>query len=273
MATTKVQTVILGVILAAGVLTPLGLQRQAQARLRDRDEALRQQTNQLAQLTADNQRLAGLLARSKSSRALPDNRELLKLRAEVGHLKRSVYEMSIFNSEAPLSAEEKLALLKRQYAGQVTRLKEWLEANPAEKIPELTSLPDQYWTDAVSTLETDDDFARAMSSLRANAELRVLGGLQAAMRQYSRDNNGQFPADLSQLKPYFGSSIPIDDAILQRYAIVAASNLPGELQPGGDWVITQTAPVNAELDLRAAYGLSGGSMADARVTNRWNTAQ
>ena len=78
--------------------------------------------------------------------------------------------------------------------------------------------------------------------LRANAENPILGRLESALQKYTRDNNGQFPTDLSELRPYFKS--PIDDAILQRYEILPASSLVSELQPGGDWVITQKAPVD-----------------------------
>jgi hypothetical protein len=167
----------------------------------------------------------------------------------------------------PQSPEDQLASLKKMYAAQVDRLKQWLEANPSEKIPELQNIQDEAWLYAVESLGMDDNFARAASNLRANAELQVLGELQLALRKYSKDNNGQFPTDLSQLKPYFRS--PIDDAILQRYEILPASNLVPELQPGGDWVITQTSPVNPALDSRNAYDLTHGSFADERVTNRW----
>ena len=119
----------------------------------------------------------------------------------------------------------------------------------------------------LSEIEVDNDFARAASNLRANSEGRVFDILSPALRKYAQANNGQFPAELPQLKPYFQS--PIDDAILQRYEIVPASSLVSELQPGGDWVITQTAPVNPALDLRSAYDLTHGRMADERVTNRW----
>jgi hypothetical protein len=94
--------------------------------------------------------------------------------------------------------------------------------------------------------------------------------LQTAARKYSQENNGQFPTDLSQLKTYFPS--PIDDAILQRYNIVPASTLVSELQPGGDWVITQTAPANPALDWRMAADLTNTRTADDSVTNRWTVA-
>jgi len=267
MVTGKLKAGIVGAIIAVSVLTPLVLQHQAQARLRGQDALFRRQADQLAQLMADNERLARLQAKNSGPR--PDNQlpELLNLRSEVGRLKRTLSEMQQSKAGAPLSPEDKLALLAEKYGKQVARLKEWLAANPAEKIPELASLPDQDWVDAVDTLEKDDNFARAMESLRANAELGVMGKLSAALRSYYKDNNGQFPADLSQLKSYLKS--PIDGVILQRYEIVPSSSLVSELQGVGDWVITQVAPTNPVLDPRFADGLTGGRMADSRVTNRW----
>ena len=91
--------------------------------------------------------------------------------------------------------------------------------------------------------------------------------LRSALQQYAKDNSGQFPTDLSQLKPYFDS--PIYDGILERYTILSASSLVSELRPGGDWVITQKAPVNEEQDWRTATSLTGTKQATTRDTNRW----
>lgn len=269
MAATKLQAGIISAVIVASGVTPLLVQHQAQARLREQDEAWQRQTNQLAQVTAENQRLANLLVQTKNTRPPPNSQllEVLRLRSEVGRLRRNVQEMTSAKAAPPLSPEDQLASMKKMYATQAARLKQWLEANPSEKIPELQNLPDQAWIDTTDTLATDDDFARAARILRANAEHQVLATLGLALRKYARDNNGQFPTDLSELKPYFKS--PIDDAVLQRYEILPASSLVSELQPGGDWVITQKAPVNPALDLREAMDLTGGRMADERVTNRW----
>ena len=269
MATTKLQAGIINAVIVVSVVTPLLVQHHAQARLREQDKAWQLQTNQLAQVNTDNQRLANLLAKAKNIRPLSDNQlpEVLRLRNEIGLLRRSVQEMTSAKTALPLSPEDQLASMKKMYAAQADRLKQWLEANPSEKIPELQNLSDQAWVNAADTLATDDDFARAARILRANAEHRVFEMLGVALRKYARDNNGQFPNDLSELKPYFES--PIDDVILQRYEILPASSLVSELQPGGDWVITQKAPVNPALDLREAMDLNGGRNADERVTNRW----
>jgi RNA polymerase sigma factor (sigma-70 family) len=273
MAATKLKTGVITAVILASVVAPFLVQQAGQARLNEQDETWRRQTKELAQLTADNQRLTSLLDKQRNAQSLPDNqfRELLRLRGEVGRLKNIVQEATSAKSATPQSPEDQLASMRAMYAARVDRLKQWLEANPSEKIPELQHISDETWINAVSRLETDEDFASCAMILRANAEEEVLAKLWGALRKYAPDNNGQFPTDLSQLKPYFKS--PIDDAILQRYEILPASSLIPELQPGGDWVITQAAPVNAALDLREAIGLTAMRSAGQEFTNRWALVQ
>jgi prepilin-type processing-associated H-X9-DG protein len=76
----------------------LYLQRQAQEKLRAEDESLRQQ---IAQLKADNENLSNAAAQAKSSQSLPDEQftELLKLRGEVGVLRRQTNELGKLRQE------------------------------------------------------------------------------------------------------------------------------------------------------------------------------
>jgi hypothetical protein len=226
----------------------------------------------LAQLTSDNQRLAGLLSQTTSSPPPSESqfREVLRLRGEVGRLKRILQSMSAGKTAAPMSPEEQIAALKQMYAARVDRLKQWLEDHPSEQIATLKTASDGLWLTAVENMSDDaneDDFKRAASNLRANADGEVLGKLFGALRKYGAANGGQFPTDLSQLLPYLAS--PIDPAILQRFEIVPASSLISELQPTGDWAITQVAAADPVLDSRDAYGLTDGRHADERTSNRW----
>ncbi len=272
MAITKLKTGIVAAIIIASVVTPMLVQQQAQATLRGQDETKEQRAKELAQLTEDNQRLATFLAEARNSRTPTDNQlpEVLRLRSEVGRLKRAVGDMETSHSPSPATREDQLASMKQMYAARVDRLKQWLEANPAEKIPEFRNLKEDMWLTAIQNGAADEDLARAASNLRANAEGGALGTMWSALHKYSKDNGGQSPTDLSQLKPYFKT--PIDDEILQRYEIVPASSLDSGLQPGGDWVITQRAPVNAELDSRYAYNVGGMRVAGQEDTNRWTLA-
>jgi RNA polymerase sigma factor (sigma-70 family) len=264
-AMTVFQKALISAIVVATVGAPLVVQHQAQGRLHHQEESVRQQADQLAQLATDIQRLSNLLVGANGSGALSEEqlRELLKLRGEVGLLRKQTQELAQSSTGAST---------KKVWASRVDQLKQWLEANPSEKILELQFLTDQDWVNSIypHTFENLEEYRQAMSTVRANAESRFMNKLHAAFRQYARSNNGQLPTDLSQLKTYLDS--PIDDAILQRYEIAAATNLVRELQAHGDWVITQKAPVNEALDMRQALGLDTGGKADSRVTNRWMSA-
>jgi len=84
-------------LVVAGAATALVVQHQAQTKLRDQSESLRQQ---ITQLQANNESLSNRLAtagaRPASSQSLPDGQsnELLKLRGEVGVLQQQASEAS-----------------------------------------------------------------------------------------------------------------------------------------------------------------------------------
>src|SRR6185369_2528830 len=208
---------------------------------------------------------------ANSSRSLPIDQfnELLRLRGQVGRLSRDVQELTRLMAAGPAAGSNALATTEGVWSERANQLKQWLEANPAGRIPELQFLSDQDWIDSIypNSLSSDEECRRAMSTVRANAELRALDLLAGALRNYGKANNGRFPTALSQLSPYFRS--PVDDAILDRYEIVRADSLVSNLQQGEDWVITQKAPVDETWDARLTIGMTYGGMADSRVTNRW----
>ena len=78
MATTKVQTTIAGAIAVAGAATSLLLQHDAQAKLQSRNDLLQKQSEQLAVLETENQRLLGLSANASNTEA--QSAQLEKLR-------------------------------------------------------------------------------------------------------------------------------------------------------------------------------------------------
>ncbi len=96
LAMTKLQVGVVGVILIAGLATPLLLQHQSLSRtreenyrLREETVSLQQQTSQMAQVAAENQRLSNLLARAGSSQPPKPEQlgELLRLRGEATRLR------------------------------------------------------------------------------------------------------------------------------------------------------------------------------------------
>ena len=239
----------------------------------------------MAGLFAENKRLSNIITEAKSSQSLSgaEDVELARLRNEIGQrqdtmkeaerLQRETRRIRAGLQELPKEKENDnpTALLADEMAVRVARVKElkqWLEATPVEKTPELQFLSEQSWIRSADRQRlTDEEFRGWMSSQRGNAEARFSSMAFKALKQYAQANIGAFPTDVSQLRPFFES--PIDDAILQRYEIVPAKSLIKFLaEAGGDWVITQRAPINKQHDSRIAV-----SITDRRGTveeGRWD---
>jgi RNA polymerase sigma factor (sigma-70 family) len=219
--------------------------RQA-ATLRNQVAALQQQqaplTGQIEELSRNytdaTNRLAAL--RDDNARLNLNSRELLRLRGEVSRLRADSSELARLKGDGSKNNE---GLAEKSLWDQVRLLKERLDQTPNAKNPEIQFLTEQDWIMAADRkLDSDADFSAAFSDLRARGEGVFLDAARTALGKYLATNNGQFPTDLSQLKPYFENSPP--DEILQRYQLVPGysilqSNLGGA---PSDWLITPKLP-------------------------------
>jgi RNA polymerase sigma factor (sigma-70 family) len=88
MTLTKLKAGLGGAIVITGVATSLVIQSQARARQRDQDALLRQQSEQLAQLTAENARLSNLATPAPGASSAGNLDELTKLRTEAESLRQ-----------------------------------------------------------------------------------------------------------------------------------------------------------------------------------------
>ena len=261
MAMTKGQLGAVGAIIAASVLTPLVIQHQAQGKLRETDALVQQENNRLAELSAANQVLSNLLATTGGSPTASNEQssELLRLRGQVARLRKDVQELGQMKAPAPKSRTDMLASLAQRYSDRVNNLKSLFETNPSERIPELQFLTDSDWLMIINRVtQTEDGYRRAMSLARQVGEQNFVNdNLHPALQKFAQDNNGHFPGDLAQLKPYFKSAV--DDPVLERWAVLPRSKLTRavtlHMQPDENWVITQKAPVNASLDQRTFCSL------------------
>jgi RNA polymerase sigma factor (sigma-70 family) len=201
--------------------------RQA-AQLREQNRALQQQQLQQERDDATN--------RQSGSNEM----ELLKLRGEVTQLQGG--------------ANDPTAVAASGWLERVNRLKQWAEQHPAATIPEFQLLTGEDWLNvARGDLKTDNDYRRAMSSLRNAAENKFAIQLQVALGGYLGANGGQFPTALSQLQSFM-TPVP-DDAILQRWEIAPASTIPWG-DPNSPIIIIEKAPVDDLLDTRLAIDAS-----------------
>lgn len=180
-----------------------------------------------------------------------DSAELVKLREELAQ--RKADSAASTNGGAT-------QLTAQAWLDRVTRLKQRMEQTPNAKIPELKLVTEQDWLNAAKgELNTETDYRRALSAIRAASESKVAIMLHNALTGYMQGNNEQVPTDLGQLQPYFDT--PVDEAILQRWEIAPAKTVPS-LVMGGDVIITQKAPVDDVFDSRFGIGPQGYGNAD-----------
>jgi len=100
MRLTKLRLVVIGVFVIAGAATPWLIQRQSEIKLLEKISSLQTQLDQLSQQQrTDDERPSNLLAQAGSP--LPDDqlRELLKLRGEVGLLRKQTNDLFKLQAE------------------------------------------------------------------------------------------------------------------------------------------------------------------------------
>jgi hypothetical protein len=92
---TKLKLGVLSAIALAGMAALLAMQQQSVTRLREENQALKQQQDQMAQLAADNERLSNSVNLAGGSQPLSQDQmhELLRLRGEVGTLRQKAKEL------------------------------------------------------------------------------------------------------------------------------------------------------------------------------------
>ena len=221
----------------------------ARAQYRELQGHLGPMTARLEELARERDIAARRLAEFQDPAALSaDNAaELTRLRDEIARLREA---SQTSKPEADPTAAAAQAWLNRERL-----LKARLEAMPEARIPELALLTEQDWLNAAQgSLETEEDYRRALANLRSRAENMFLLKLFPALQSYEAANNGRFPADISALRPYFKT--PPDEAMLQRWAVVPSNDLK-PLTMGGDWIITQTSTPDPEFDTRWGAGPNG----------------
>lgn len=254
---------VLGVVAGAGIY-----EGHKAAQLQVQVQSLQQQQAPLAEQLqrAHRERDAAVSNASSLAQQIAgikkDDAELLRLRSEVTQLRRDSRELAALKSgRSPTAAADSP---EAQLLERVRLLKERLEQTPAAKIPEMQYLTEQDWLTAAkeSKVATDDDFKKDFSDLRSRAEGKFLDSAADALRKYMGTNNGAFPTEVSQLKPYFEN--PPGDDILDRYKIVPASSIPQANMSGDSsgWLITLKSPDSDALWFMNQNGAGASSPGD-----------
>jgi len=255
-AMTTVQKALITAALAAAVGTGIYETRQASI-LRAEVRTLQQKgppDEQIQQQAGDRDDAARQLAalRDENERLNRNSTELLKLRGEVTRLRTA-------------SSDNPTELAAKAWLSRVIQLKQRLAQTPEWNIPEIKFISERDWLDAAQgELKTDGDYRKALSALRKVAEGEFASMTTAALKKYSQENNGQFPAQLSQLNPYFKS--PVDDTVFQRWKIAPAKDFRFVPESAGEWIFTEKMPVDEAYDTRFAIGIDGVSSRGPSLT-------
>jgi hypothetical protein len=156
-------------LLAASVACPLALQHRAQRQWQDRIESLRRQAEEVTRWEVANERRSQLVARATPATPLSaaQLRELLRLRSQVGQLRRQ-------------------ARLVQQLLDENQRLQAGAPFDP----------------DA-SPVTSSDDLDSALATQTLQAARNIALALPAALQRFAEDHTNALPADFSQLRRYF----------------------------------------------------------------------
>jgi hypothetical protein len=132
------------------------------------------------------------------------------------------------------------------------KLQKAFEERPDQRIPEMQFLTDSKWLDLVKDLNLDSEaeIQFAMHSARTSAKLTSAPMIEHALKKFIEANNGNWPNDVSQLKPFFDQAI--DDAILQRYTILDKAQTESGWLSG--MVLIEKTAVNKWQETQVAIG-------------------
>lgn len=250
-AMTTLQKSLITVTVAALAGAGIYEARQASAlhgqvqRLQQQQAPLIQEARQLQNNFADaTNRLADLLAENALLKSNSNQAELLRLRGEVSRLRQA--------NAGTAGTDSKTSLMKSWLARE-EKLRQVAEQYPDKRTPDMQLLSEQDWLNQAkdAKFDTEENIQRALANLRNAAANKFAKIASEAVKKYMAANNDQFPTDLAQLQPYFGT--PISDAILSRWGIVPQSAYPNQ-RLGGDWLIAVKDPVDRELDSNVVIG-------------------
>ena len=156
---TKVRLVTLAILVVAGITALLVSRARFQATIREKDETILRQADQIAQLQSQNERLSSDVthATNPSVPASSASQELLRLRGQVGILRQQTNELDA---------------LRRDNA----RLSQAVAESQTNQLP-----------------------AEDQVIVRQTHAVSAMTTLLHAIKQYAINHSGQYPADLDQL--------------------------------------------------------------------------
>ena len=239
---TRLQRIFIALILATTIGTASyeahqtsQLHEQIQI-LQQQQAPLMEQIGQLKKLRDEAaKRVASLQDENAELRSGSHAAEISRLQGELARLEAVVARKETNSTDPAVNS----------WLDRVNQLKRYAAQHPDQGCPEFNYLTDREWLIVVEPGNQPIDFTNIMLGLKSQAAGRFAQVVQTALQDYARANDGQFPRDLSQLRPYCDPSV--EEIIQQRYEIQPVSTLPAsslrELSTKTDWVIVGKEPV------------------------------
>jgi ABC-type transporter MlaC component len=169
---------LIGVVVVIGAAILWAVQHRAQVQLREENESLRQQLEQMTQIEADNERLSNLVAQANNQLPNEQFMELLKLRGEVGLLRQQTNGLQKLR-EQNQQLQTALATRNNSQNLQVTNL--------PPKAPPLAVYPKASWTFA--GYATPEAAFQSLNWAAANGDLNALldGSTPDQQKQFAEE--------------------------------------------------------------------------------------
>lgn len=207
---------------------------QMRAKLQEAERQLQPLTAQASQLRHERDQISAKLkdAQAQIGQLQRNSSELLRLRGEVARLRNDARELDKLKAQSPAispalvmgAASPTNETVSSELAARVALLQQNLRQRPERQIPELQFADEKDWLEAAKLVksESDVDMRKGLSLLRTLAKFKFGPLLSSALLKFTEANNGGLPVDVIELKPFI--SVPVDDAILQRYEMMASGN-------------------------------------------------
>jgi hypothetical protein len=164
------------------------------------------------------------------------------------------------------------------WAARVNKLKQRLDEMPEKKIPELQFLTSEDWLEVGQHYFEDErggNARRVLADLRLRAKVEFAKLAGQALDDYILANDGNLPNEISQLIPYFTTSV--SDSMLERYKLVRTGKLAA--LPRTEPIIAEKAIVDDREDTLFTIGAYGwawqgtGMLITGKSDGTWDTSR
>jgi hypothetical protein len=217
--------IISALALAGGMAVLLLLSNMAQLKLREENQSLRQQADQLAELAAENGRLSNVVANATGAQASAQLNELLRLRSEVGRLRKQTNELGKLQDE---NGRLQASLAKARQ-----------ERPPAQE--QLSPAAEQEKQEAI-------------------AKMNYTRGWIMAFHLYAAEHQGQAPASFDQAAAFLPEEAKAETKLgINQFELVYQGSLNGLANPSKVIVIRETqARQSSDGSWSRAYAFADG---------------